>query len=93
VYRIYSLDNQNSRKSCIMTKKALIIGKLERIEDKLDESSYPPEETLKSELIERVKTAEKEISKGKCLDFESMDDFLKSVKKETQNPCRTTGDW
>jgi hypothetical protein len=57
-----------------------IIGKLERIEDKFDESSYPPEETLKSDFIERVKTAEKEISKGKCLDFESMDDFLKSVK-------------
>ena len=58
-----------------------ILGKLERIEEKLDESSYPPEETLKSDFIERVKTAEKEISKGKCLDFESMDDFLKSVEK------------
>ena len=58
-----------------------ILGKLERIEEKLDESSYPPEETLKSDFIERVKTAEKEISEGKCLNFESMDDFLKSVEK------------
>ncbi len=58
-----------------------IIGKLERIEEKLDETHYPPEETLKSDFVERVKTAEKEISKGKCLVFESVDDFLKSVEK------------
>lgn len=58
-----------------------IMGKLERIEEKLDESSYPPEEAFKSDFIERVKTAEKEIIRGKCLDFESMDDFLKSVEK------------
>ena len=58
-----------------------ILGKLERIEDKLDESSYPSEETFKSDFIERAKTAEKEISKGKCLEFESMDDFLKSVEE------------
>jgi hypothetical protein len=58
-----------------------IIGKLDRIEEKLDETNYPPEETFKSDFVERVKTAEKEISKGKGLDFESMDDFLKSVEK------------
>ncbi len=56
-----------------------IMGKLDIIEKKLEESSYPPEETLSSEFIERVKTAEKEISKGNYLEFESMDDFLKSV--------------
>ena len=58
-----------------------IIGKLERIEEKLDESNYPSEEFFKLDFIERVKTAEKEISKGKCLDFENMDDFLKSIEK------------
>ena len=58
-----------------------IMGKLDRIENKLDESSYPSEETFRSDFIERVKTAEKEISKGKCLEFESMDDFLKSVEE------------
>jgi len=58
-----------------------IIGKLEKIEEKLDETNYPIEETFKLDFIEQVKTAEKEISKGKCLDFESMDDFFKSVEK------------
>jgi hypothetical protein len=58
-----------------------IMGKLDRIEKKLDESSYPSEETFRSDFIERVKTAEKEISKGNCLKFESMDDFLKSVEE------------
>ena len=58
-----------------------IIRKLERIEERLDETSYPPEDNLKPDFVERVRTAETEISKGKCLDFESMDDFLKSVEK------------
>ena len=58
-----------------------IIRKLERIEERLDETTYPPEEDLKTDFVERVKTAEKEVLKGKCLDFESMDDFLKSVER------------
>jgi len=58
-----------------------IMGKLDKIEKKLEESSYPSEETLSSDFIERVKTAEKDISKGNCLEFESMDDFLKSVEE------------
>jgi hypothetical protein len=58
------------------------IGKLERIEEKLDISSYPPEEALRSDFIQRVKNAEKEISKGKCLNFESMNEFLKSLAKK-----------
>jgi hypothetical protein len=58
-----------------------IMGKLDRIEKKLDEGSYPLEETFRSDFIERVKNAEKDISKGNCLEFESMDDFLKSVEE------------
>lgn len=58
-----------------------ILGKLERIEEKLDENYYPAEETLKSDFIERVKTAERDVSKGKCLDFDNMDDFLNSIEK------------
>lgn len=58
-----------------------IMGKLDRIEKKLDEGSYPPEETFRSDFIERVKNAEKDISKGNCLEFERMDDFLKSVEE------------
>ena len=72
---------ENSFKGDIEIMLTKIIGKLERIEEKLDESNYPPEETLKPDFIERVKNAEKEIPKGKCFEFESMDDFLKSVEK------------
>lgn len=58
-----------------------IIGKLEIIEEKLDENFYPAEETLKSDFIERVNIAERDVSKGKCLEFDNMDDFLKSIEK------------
>ena len=58
-----------------------ILGKLERIEEKLDETSYPPEEALNSDFIERVNAANNEITKGKRLEFESMDDFLSSIEQ------------
>lgn len=57
-----------------------IVGKLERIEEKLDETTYLQEEFFKSDFIERVKSAEKDISDGKYLEFKSMDDFLDSVE-------------
>lgn len=57
-----------------------IIGKLERIEEKLDETAYPHEDFFKPDFVERVKTAEKEISEGKYLEFESMGDLLDSVE-------------
>jgi len=58
-----------------------ILGKLERIEEKLDETSYPPEETFNSDFIERVNASNNEITKGKRLEFESMDDFLSSIEQ------------
>ena len=42
---------------------------------------YPLEETFKPEFMVQVKTAEKDIANGKCLEFESMDDFLGSVEE------------
>ena len=57
-----------------------IVGKLERIEEKLDETTYLQEEFFKSDFVERVKDAEKDISDGKYLEFESMDNFLDSVE-------------
>lgn len=58
-----------------------IIGKLEIIEEKLNENNYPAEKTLKLDFVERVKAAERDVSKGKCLNFDNMDDFLKSIEK------------
>jgi len=57
-----------------------IIGKLDRIEENLDETIYLQEEFFKSDFVERVKASEKEISDGKYFEFESMDDFLDSVE-------------
>jgi len=57
-----------------------IIGKLDRIEEKLDETTYLQEAFFRSDFVERVKAAEKDISDGKYLEFESMDDFLDSVE-------------
>jgi len=71
-----SFKNRN-----IETMFARILGKLERIEEKLDENSYPPEEAFNSDFVERVNTADNEIIKGKRLEFESMDDFLSSIEK------------
>ena len=71
-----SLKNRN-----IETMFSRILGKLERIEDKLDENSYPPEEAFNSDFVERVITAGNEIRKGKRLEFESMDDFFNSIEK------------
>ena len=71
-----SFKNRN-----IETMFARILGKLERIEEKLDETSYPPEEAFNSDFVERVNTADNEIIKGKRLKFESMDDFLSSIEK------------
>ena len=52
---------ENSFKGDIEIMLTKIMGKLDRIEKKLDESSYPSEETFRSDFVERVKTAEKEI--------------------------------
>ncbi len=71
-----SFKNRN-----IETMLARILGKLERIEEKLDETSYPPEEAFNSDFVERINTADNEIKKGKHLEFENMDDFLSSIEK------------
>ena len=71
-----SFKNRN-----IETMLARILGKLERIEEKLDETSYPPEEAFNSDFVERINTADNEIKKGKYLEFENMDDFLSSIEK------------
>lgn len=71
-----SIKNRN-----IETMFVRILSKLERIEEKLDETSYPPEEAFISDFVERVNTTDNEIMKGKRLEFESMDDFLSSIEQ------------
>jgi len=73
---------ESSIKNCnIEAMFTRILSKLERIEEKLDETSYPPEETLNSDYTERVNDANNEITKGKRLELKSMDDFLSSIEQ------------
>ena len=55
------------------------MGKLERREEKLDESIYPPETSIKPVYQRRVKSIEASVAEGTCVQYDTMDDFLKSV--------------
>ncbi|MCK5661507.1 MAG: hypothetical protein KAH86_09110 [Methanosarcinales archaeon] len=44
-------------------------------------NNYPLEETFKPEFLGQVTTAEKDIANGKCLEFESMNDFVGSIEE------------
>lgn len=56
-----------------------IVTRLERIEEKIDETVYPPESAIRPEYIQRVKKARAEISRGKVRTYRSMDDFIQSL--------------
>lgn len=58
-----------------------ILERLDRIESKIDELTYPPEESFREDFIERVKEAESRVKAGKGLRFKDMDDFFKSVEE------------
>jgi hypothetical protein len=58
-----------------------IMGKLERIEEKLDESIYPPETSIKPVYQRRVKSIEASVAEGTCIRYDSMDAFLKSIRE------------
>jgi len=58
-----------------------IVTRLERIEEKIDESVYPPESAIKPEFIRQVKKAEADIKKGKGKTYESMDAFIKAISE------------
>jgi len=56
-----------------------IVTRLERIEEKIDETVYPPESAIRPEYIRKVKKAQDEISRGKATTYRSMDDFIQSL--------------
>jgi len=58
-----------------------IVTRLERIEEKIDESVYPPESAIKPEFIRQVKKAEADIKKGKGKTYESMGAFIKAISE------------
>jgi hypothetical protein len=56
-----------------------IVTRLERIEEKIDETVYPPESAIKPEFVKRVKKAQAEIAAGKGKTYNSMDDFIRAI--------------
>lgn len=44
---------------------ATILNKLDRIEAKLEEMEYPPEEAIREDFIRRVEAAEGQVKEGK----------------------------
>ncbi|MEI6842482.1 MAG: hypothetical protein WCK53_14535 [Methanomicrobiales archaeon] len=57
-----------------------IITRLDRIEEKIDENSYPPEDLIKPDFITEIKSVKKEIEENKCRDYEDVDTFLKAIE-------------
>jgi hypothetical protein len=59
---------------------AAIIARLDRIEEKIDENSYPSEDLIKPAFIEEIKKTKNDIGNGKCRDYEDVDSFLKAIR-------------
>jgi len=57
-----------------------IVSRLERIEEKIDESVYPPESAINPEFVRQVKKARTEIKKGKGKQYDTIDDFFKEIE-------------
>jgi len=74
-----SLDAAGNRK--IETLLTDIVTRLDRIEEKIDESVYPPESAIKPEFVRQVKKAEADIRKGKGKTYESMGAFIKAISE------------
>ena len=72
------LQSENRRIEGLFTE---IISRLDRIEEKIDESVYPPESAIKPEFITKVKKAQAGIRKGKKKTYESMDAFIRAISE------------
>lgn len=58
-----------------------IVTRLERIEEKIDETVYPPESAIKPEFVKRVKKAQADFAAGKRKTYDSMDDFIRAISE------------
>jgi predicted DNA-binding protein len=56
---------------------ATILNKLDRIEAKLEEMEYPPEEAIREDFIKRVEATERRIKEGKYKKI-SLQEFTES---------------
>lgn len=73
-----SPDAAGTRK--IETLLSDIVTRLDRIEEKIDETVYPPESAIRPEFVKKVKKAQANIKKGKGKIYDSVDDFFKEIE-------------
>lgn len=74
-----SLDAGSNRK--IETLLTDIVTRLDRIEEKIDETVYPPESAIRPEYIEKIKKIQAKPPKGRAKTYASMDDFIVALKQ------------
>ncbi|MFZ1127806.1 hypothetical protein [Methanoregula sp.] len=74
-----SLDAAGNRK--IETLLSDIVTRLDRIEEKIDETVYPPESAIRLEYIQKIKRIQTKPSKGRAKTYASMDDFIAALKQ------------
>ena len=58
-----------------------IVTRLDRIEEKIDETVYPPESAIRLEYIQKIKRIQTKPSKGRAKTYASMDDFIAALKQ------------
>lgn len=78
---IHESDFRGGNNQKIETLLTDIVKRLERIEEKIDETVYPPESAIKPEFVKRVKKAQAEIAAGKGKTYNSMDDFIRAISE------------
>ncbi len=59
-----------------------ILDRLDRIESKIDESCYPPEESIRDEFIEETEAIRKEIRAGQFSKHRTADDLFAGISDE-----------
>jgi hypothetical protein len=74
-----SRDATGNRK--IETLLTDIVTRLDRIEEKIDETVYPPESAIRPEYIQKIKKIKAKPSKGRAKTYASMDDFIAALKQ------------
>ena len=74
-----TLDAAGNRK--IETLLSDIVTRLDRIEEKIDVTVYPPESAIRPEYIQKIRKIQAKPSKGRAKTYASMNDFIAALKK------------
>jgi len=72
-------DAAGTRK--IETLLSDIVTRLDRIEEKIDENTYPPESAIRPEYIRKIQKIQGRPPKSRAKTYASMDDFIAALKQ------------